>query len=50
MRENGATVLGSDVSALTIEGCGVVHFVEEFEEGAVGEEGGVVGYLEGFGV
>ena len=48
--ENRAAVLGAGVGALAVASRGVVHFVEEFEEGAVGEEGGVEGYLEGFGV
>lgn len=48
--EDGAAVLGSGVHALAVRGGGVVHFVEEFEEGGVGEGGGVEGHLEGFGV
>ena len=50
MVEDGAAVLGSRVHALAVRGGGVVHGVEEGEEGAVGEGGGVEGYLEGFGV
>jgi len=48
--KDAAAVLGADVGALAVGGCGVVHFVEEFEEVAVGYLRGVVGYLEGFGV
>lgn len=48
MVEDGATVLGSGVGALAVFGGGVVHLVEEFEEGGVGEAGGVEGHLEGF--
>ena len=48
--EDGAAVLGAGVHALAVRGGGVVHFVEEFEEGGVGEGGGVEGHLEGFGI
>jgi hypothetical protein len=48
--EDGAAVLGACVWALTVRSGGVVHLVEEFEEGAVGDLGGVVVDLEGFGV
>lgn len=48
--EDGGAVLGAGVHALAVLGGGVVHLVEELEEGAVGEEGGVEGHLEGFGV
>lgn len=48
--EDGAAVLGAGVHALAVRGGGVVHFVEEFEEGGVGEGGGVEGHLEGFGM
>ncbi len=50
MVEDGATVLRACVGALAVFGGGVVHFVEEFEEGGVGDAGGVKGHLEGFGV
>ena len=50
MVEDGAAVLGAGVHALAVQGGGVVHFVEEFEEGGVGEGGGVEGHLEGFRV
>ena len=50
MVEDGATVLRACVGALAVFGGGVVHFVEEFKEGAVGDAGGVEGHLEGFGV
>lgn len=30
MEENSATVLGSSIRALAVEGCRVVHLVEEF--------------------
>lgn len=46
--EDGAAVLGASVHTLAIRGRGVVHFVEELEEGGVGEGGGVEGHLEGF--
>ena len=48
--EDGAAVLGAGVHALAVRGGGVVHLVEEFEEGGVGEGGGVEGHLEGFGI
>ncbi len=50
MVEDSGAVLGTAVAALAVLGGGVVHFVEEFEESGVGEGGGVVSYLEGFGV
>ena len=50
MIEDGAAVLGSGIHALAVRGGGVVHFVEEFEEGGVGEGGGVEGHLEGLGI
>ena len=50
VREDGAAVLGARIHALAVRRRGVVHLVEEFEEGAVGEGGGVEGHLEGFGV
>ena len=48
--ENRASVLGAGISALAVLGGGVVHFVEELEEGGVGEGRGVEDDLEGFGV
>lgn len=50
MVKDGGAVLGATITTLAILGGGVVHFIEKFEEGGVGEGGGVVGYLEGFGV
>lgn len=50
VREDRAAVLGAGVSALAVRGRRVVHFVEELEETGVGDEGGVEGYLQGFGV
>lgn len=48
--EDGAAVLGAGVHALAVGRGGVVHFVEELEEGGVGEGGGVEGHLQGFGI
>jgi hypothetical protein len=48
--ENRAAVLAACVWALAVGCGGVVHLVEELEEGAVGYLFGVVDYLEGFGV
>lgn len=50
MIENSTAVLRSRVGALPVLGGRVVHFVEEFEEGGVRDDGGVEGHLEGFGV
>lgn len=50
VRENRAAVLGANIRALAVEGCGVVHAVEEFQKLAVADDRGVEGYLEGFGV
>src|SRR6187402_219467 len=50
MVEYSAAVLRARVWTLTVRGCGVVHLVEELEKLAVRNLGGVVGYLEGFGV
>lgn len=50
MVEDGAAVLRAGVAALAVLGGGVVHLVEEFEEGGVGDARGVEGHLEGFGV
>ena len=48
--ENAGAVLGAGVHALAIEGGGIVHLVEELEEGGVADRGRVEGHLEGFGV
>ena len=48
--EDAGAVLGAAVWTLRVEGCGVVHAVEEFEELAVGDLGWVVVELDGFGV
>lgn len=50
VEEDGGAVLRACVGPLAVRGGGVVHLVEEFEEGAVGYFCGVVDYLEGFGV
>ena len=50
VEENRAAVLRSHVRALSVRGGGVVHLVEEFEERAVLDLGGVVDYLERLGV
>lgn len=50
VREDSTAILRAHVGALLVHGRGVVHAVEEFEELAVGDDGGVEGYLEGFGV
>ena len=50
MIKNGAAVLRARVHTLAIGRRRVVHFVEEFKEGGVGEGGGVEGHLEGFGI
>lgn len=50
VREDRAAVLGANVRALAVGCCGVVHAVEEFQKLAVADDGGVEGYLEGFGV
>lgn len=48
--EDGAAVLGSGIHALAVLGRGVVHAVEELQQGAVGELGGIERHLEGFGI
>ena len=48
--ENTGTVLRAGVWTLTVRGCWVVHLVKEFDELAVGDLLGIVGYLEGFGI
>ena len=48
--ENRAAVLRTHIGALAVRGGGVVHLVEEFEERAVLDLGGVVDHLECFGV
>ena len=50
MIEDAGAVLGSGVHALAVEGGGIVHLIEELEEGGVADGGGVEGHLEGFGV
>lgn len=50
VREDHAAILGANVRALAVECCGVVHAVEEFQKLAVADDGGVEGYLDGFGV
>ena len=50
MIEDGRPVLCTGVHTLAVLGGGVVHLVEEGEEGFVGEGSGVVGDLDGFGV
>lgn len=50
VRENAAAVLGAGVGTLTVLGCGIVHLVEEFEEGAVRYFVRVESDLESFGV
>lgn len=46
MIEDRGAVLGTRIHALAVLGRGIVHFVEEFEEGCVLDFGGVEGYLE----
>lgn len=48
--EDGAAVLCTNIRTLTVLGRRVVHLVEEFQEGAVFDLGGVVDYLERLGV
>ena len=50
MVENGAAVLGAAIHALAVFGRGIMHAVEKQEEGGVGDDGGIEGYLKGFGV
>lgn len=45
VRKDCAAVLGSDVGTLAVFCRGIVHAVEEFEQLAVGDNGGVEGYL-----
>lgn len=45
---DAAAVLGADVGALAVGGGGVVHLVEELEQLAVGDFGGVECDLQGF--
>lgn len=47
---DGRAVLGAGVGTLLVEGCGVVHAVEEFEELLVRDLFGVEDDLGGFGV
>lgn len=48
--ENGRAVLGTNIGSLAVLGGGIVHLVEELEEGAIGDFFGVVDYLQSFGV
>lgn len=48
--ENPGPVLRAGIWSLAVGCRGVVHAVEELEELAVVETGGVVGYLESFGI
>lgn len=48
--KDGAAVLGAGIHTLTVLGSGIVHLVEEFEECAVREGGGIESHLEGFGM
>lgn len=43
VKKDSTSVLRPGVGALGVDGCGVVHAVEEGEEGCVGEGGGVEG-------
>ena len=43
--EDGAAVLRPRVHALAVRGGGIVHLVEEFDEGGVGKGGGVEDHL-----
>ena len=46
--EDATSVLRSGVWSLTVVGCGIVHFVEEFDQCGVADFTWVVGYLKGF--
>lgn len=48
--ENGGTVLCADIGALSIDGSGVVHLVEELKKRSVGDGIRVVGDLKRFGI
>ena len=50
MVEDGRAVLSTCIATLAVLRSGIVHFVEEFEEGGVGKRGGVEDDLERFGV
>ena len=50
MPVDGAAVLCAGVATLAVLSGGIVHFVEEFDEGGVSEDGGIENYLEGLGV
>ena len=50
MIKNAASVLRACVATLTVLGRGVMHAVKEFEEGGIGEFGGIEDDLKGFGV
>lgn len=48
--KNSAAILGANIRTLAVLGCGVMHLVEEFEERAVFDLGGIIDDLEGLGV
>ena len=50
MVEDSGAVLCARVHALAVLGRGIVHLVEEFEEGRVLDFGGIEGHLERFGI
>lgn len=50
MIKDTASVLCACVATLTVLGRGVVHAVEELEEGGVGDFGGIKDDLQSFGV
>ena len=49
-KKDGRTVLGAHVSALTVEGSGVVDGEEDVQQVSVGDDGGVEGDPDGLGV
>ena len=48
MVEDTGAVLRAGIGTLAVRCCGIMHFVEEFEELAVCDLGWVVGHLKGF--
>lgn len=50
MREDDAAVLRANIGALAVHGRRVVHAVEEFEKGPVGNDGGVKRDIKGLGI